>query len=80
MEQNIQETKLATQWFIGALVVAVSFASLLYYFDQRLTNSPRERNLGQTLFELRIAQSSLPSGISDARLADHSGAGLQPDK
>lgn len=71
MHSNPQETQLGTQWFIGSLIVALCFAGFLYYCDQRLSNSPRDRILGQTLLELRTAQTSLPGNISDSRLADH---------
>ncbi len=55
------------RWFFGMGLVAVCFAIFLATVDQRLSQSDRERVLGATLKELRTAQASLPSRVTDSR-------------
>ncbi len=63
------ETQRGVRWFAIAGSVAVLFAFGLYTVDETLSNSPRERKLGQTLLELRSAQTTLPASQSpDDRL------------
>lgn len=55
-------------WLLGAGGLAVLFSFFLYNVDLTLTDSPRERILGETLYELRMSQHSLPTGETDERL------------
>ncbi len=61
MQVDSQETKGAAKWFAFAGLAAVTFSLALYLVDQGLSHSTRERDLGQTLRELRTAQTSLAS-------------------
>lgn len=61
------EAKSAFRWLFGAGTVAVLLVIALYLVDNRLTNSPRERDLGNTLRTLRGAQASLPGRVNDER-------------
>ncbi len=55
------------KWFFGALLVSVAFSAWLWQMDEKLSNSTGEKVLGRTLLELRGAQTSLPSGVTDPR-------------
>jgi hypothetical protein len=57
----------ARRWFFGAGLAAVLLSLFLAVTDYRLSHSDREKVLGQTLKELRTAQSSLPSRVTDPR-------------
>lgn len=57
----------ARRWFFGAGLMAILLSLFLAVADYRLSHSDREQVLGATLKELRTAQSSLPSRVSDAR-------------
>ena len=61
------EQRDAIRWFIIAGLFAVALCIFLKTSDDRLTNSKREELLGQTLRDLRGAQYSLPSQVSDPR-------------
>jgi len=62
------EMKNGYTWFFGAGLFAVLLSIGLFFTDEMLENSSKERDLGQTLFELRSAQSSFTSGSVDERL------------
>ena len=55
------------RWFFGIGLVAIVFAFVLKTIDDKLTYSDREQRLGATLKELRGAQTTLASGVSDTR-------------
>lgn len=55
------------RWFFVVGLVAVAFSVFLATVDQRLSESDGERVLGATLRELRTAQTSLPSRVTDSR-------------
>jgi hypothetical protein len=57
----------AQRWFFGAGLAAVLLSILLAMVDYRLSHSKGEQVLGSTLRELRTAQSSLPSRVTDTR-------------
>lgn len=57
----------ARRWFFGAGLMAILLSIFLAVTDFRLSHSDREQVLGATLKELRTAQSSLPSRVTDAR-------------
>lgn len=67
MELDPVEQKRGRNWLIGAGIIAVLFSYFLYDTDLELTHSPREDVLRSTLFELRMAQTTLDSGVSDER-------------
>jgi hypothetical protein len=56
------------RWFFGAGIVAILLALTLWKIDDFLTYSDKEIRLGETLLELRSAQTSLNSDVSDSRL------------
>lgn len=59
----------ATRWFYIAGIIALGFAYALFRVDEGLTHSTRERDLANTLKELRTAQRSIPTGETDTRLS-----------
>lgn len=68
MNFNETEARGARRWFWGAGAAAVLLSLWLWNVDNRLTNSPRERVLTETLYDLRSAQTSLPTANVDHRL------------
>ncbi len=67
MKLNPEDEKAGLRWLFvaGPLAVLLSFG--LMKIDDFLSNSTREKELGRTLHELRLAQTSLSSGGSDER-------------
>ena len=63
---NVEQTD-GYRWFFFVGALAVAFSVFLATVDQRLSESDGERKLGETLRELRTAQSSLPSRVTDSR-------------
>lgn len=57
----------ARRWFFGAGLAAILLSFFLAVTDYRLSHSDKEQVLGSTLKELRGAQSSLPSRVTDPR-------------
>ncbi|MFM1848944.1 MAG: hypothetical protein RL417_2418 [Pseudomonadota bacterium] len=57
----------ARRWFFGAGLAAILLSIFLAVTDYRLSHSDREKVLGATLKELRTAQSTLPSRVTDSR-------------
>lgn len=57
----------AKRWFLIAGLVAIGLVAFLMKADNLLTFSKREQVLGQTLKELRGAQTNLPSRPTDDR-------------
>ena len=68
---NPQETQGAIRWFVGAGLFAVLFSFFLYRADEGLSHSTRDKVLGETLYELRAAQTALGSGATDPRQLHH---------
>ena len=67
MELNQKEVTGGMSWLLGAGTAAVLLLAFLIYVDHGLRHSDGEKVLGDTLRELRTAQSSLPSEVSDER-------------
>jgi hypothetical protein len=67
MSEVINHEKLAIRWFFGAGAAAIIFALFLVWADDYLANSTSEKRLSNILREIRTAQSSLPSNVSDQR-------------
>jgi len=69
MEVNPIEAARGARWFYTAGTVAIVLAFMLFRWDEWLSNSDREKVLGETLKELRTAQASLGSdGQTDPRV------------
>jgi len=68
MDLNSQEQKSGVRWFFGAGLVAVCLSLFLYNVDNILTFSDKEERLAETLYDLRSAQTGLPTGSVDDRL------------
>ena len=69
MQIDQKEVSGGATWFWGAGLVAVLFSLSLYFMDEMLSNSSREVDLGKTLHELRLAQTSVgTAGTVDPRL------------
>jgi len=67
METNAQEGKDGAVWYFTALLAGIALTFALWRWDDALSNSTREQDLGRTLLELRGAQTSLPSNVTDVR-------------
>lgn len=67
MKQDPIVQKDAKAWIFRAGAAAILLCIFLFMSDEYLSNSPREKELGRTLFELRSAQTSLSSGVTDTR-------------
>ena len=71
MQVDAKEAQGGAKWFYRAGLVAIVFSIVLYSMDQRLSNSTRDIDLGKTIHELRLAQTSLGSPATvDPRLAN----------
>lgn len=69
MKLDPVEQKDGMAWFMGAGLLALLLALFLFKADEMLTHSSSEVDLGKTLRELRLAQTSLDSRASDWRQA-----------
>ena len=58
---------LGLRWFFGAGTVAVIFSLFHVWADNYLSTSNKEEILNRTLHEIRDAQTSLPSRVTDPR-------------
>lgn len=67
MKLDPQEQKKGIIWFLIAGPFAILLTFALYNIDQTLTNSTAEAELGNTLRELRGAQTSLKASDLDPR-------------
>ena len=77
MESNVAEQKSGMVWLSIAGPVAILLVFALYTVNNRLTESTGEKVLGDTLRELRGAQTSIQSHYSDVRSTNegmHAGA------
>jgi hypothetical protein len=70
MQLDEMEVARGKRWFFLAGLVAVMFSVALFRVDEYLSNSPRDKNLGATLKELRTAQAGLPGRGIDERLGN----------
>lgn len=68
MESNPTEQRRGLIWLSIAGPVAIAFTFALYTVNNRLMESKGETVLGDTLRELRGAQTSIETGPFDARL------------
>ena len=55
------------RWFFVVGAIAICFSIFLANIDKRLSESDKEKRLGDTLRELRTAQTTLPSRVTDSR-------------
>lgn len=67
MKLDQKEVEGGRRWFFGMGLFAIALSLGLRFVDDYLANSPKERQLGQTLSELRTAQTSLASRVDDVR-------------
>ncbi len=62
-----KQAQLARNWLLGAGIAALALISFLVWTDNYLTNSKGEQELNTVLKEIRTAQTSLPSRVTDNR-------------
>ena len=74
MELNQQEQRDGMRWLFSAGAFAVVLTIFIFFTDHKLTTSTREKVLGETLIELRTAQTSLASRVTDERQIDMTAA------
>lgn len=67
MSEIINHSKLARNWLLGAGTFAVLFVSFLVWADHYLTTSQGEKEQNKVMAEIRNAQTSLPSRVTDER-------------
>lgn len=67
MKVDARDEKWGWNWFFGAGLFAVALSLGLAYMDHRLIHSDKEKRLGETLHELRSAQTSLAGHSADPR-------------
>ena len=60
--------RLAKNWLLGAGLVTIFFVGFLVWSDCYLTHSKREENTKTVLGEIRTAQTSLSSMVTDNRM------------
>jgi len=68
MELDSEEQRLGMAWLIIAGTVAILFAFFLYKTDNALSTSQRDIKLGDNLYRLRTAQTTLIGSDVDPRL------------
>lgn len=68
MKLDADEIKSGYMWFVGAGIFAVMLSIALFSIDEMLSNSDSEKKLGAAIYELRSAQTSLPTGSFDERM------------
>ena len=76
MDRDPKVQKDGIKWFYSAGLIAIIFCLFLYSVDLHLTNYPYDKQLGQKLFKLRMAQTTLESSTQDPR---QSGRGLRTE-
>ena len=69
MELKTSEVNGAFRWLLGAGAAAIGLSLFLFWADDSVMGKAKERDVAHNaqLRELRIAQSSLPSGVTDER-------------
>jgi hypothetical protein len=69
MELKTSEVNGAIRWLLGAGAAAIGLSIALFWADDSVMGKAKERDIAHNaqLRDLRIAQSSLPSGVTDER-------------
>jgi hypothetical protein len=69
MELKTSEVNGAIRWLLGAGAAAIGLSLFLFWADDPVMGKAKERDIAHNaqLRDLRIAQSSLPSGVTDER-------------
>jgi hypothetical protein len=69
MELKTSEVNGAIRWLLGAGAAAIGLSLFLFWADDSVMGKAKERDIAHNaqLRDLRIAQSSLPSGVTDER-------------
>jgi len=70
MVGTAEEQKAGMTWFVSALIAAVALTTFLMCADSILTHSKSEETLGKELYRLRLAQTTLGTGVVDPRSDD----------
>lgn len=66
-ESSEQLCKSATAWMLGAGVFALALTAFMINADYSMSHSTREQDLVAKLYEMRTAQISIKSRVTDAR-------------
>ena len=72
MQHDAAEQKRGITWLMIAGPVAIALTTTLYCINNRLEDSQGEKILGETLRELRTAQTSIESHVTDSRQTNES--------
>ena len=69
MELKTSEVNGAFRWLLGAGAAAIGLSLFLFWADDSVMGKAKERDIAHNaqLRELRVAQSGLPSGVTDER-------------
>ncbi len=69
MELKTSEVNGAIRWLLGAGAAAIGLSLALFWADDSVMGKAKERDIAHNaqLRELRLAQSALPSGVTDER-------------
>jgi hypothetical protein len=69
MEFKTSEATGGITWLIGAGAAAIGLSLFLFWADDSVMGKAKERDIAHNaaMRELRMAQSSLPSGVTDER-------------
>ena len=69
MELKTSEVNGAFRWLLGAGAAAIGLSLALFWADDSVMGKAKERDIAHNvqLRELRVAQSGLPSGVTDER-------------
>jgi hypothetical protein len=69
MELKTSEVNGAIRWLLGAGAAAIGLSIALFWADDSVMGKAKERDIAHNaeMRELRIAQYSLPSGVTDER-------------
>jgi len=69
MEFKTSEATGGVKWLIGAGAAAIGLSICLFWADDSVMGKAKERDIAHNaeMRELRIAQYSLPSGVTDER-------------
>lgn len=70
MEFKTSEVNSAYKWLFGAGAAAIGLSLFLFWADNTVMGGAKARDLAHNaqLKELRVAQSSLPAGVTDERV------------
>jgi|LakMenEpi03Aug12_release.lakeMendotaPanAssembly.Ray.scaffolds.fasta_scaffold919118_1 hypothetical protein len=69
MELKTSEENGAVRWLLGAGAAAIGLSLVLFWADDSVMGNAKERDVAHNaqLRQLRVAQSGLPSGVTDER-------------